>query len=130
MKRSLFSCLALLLALSLLLCACGKNNTVNNTTSNNSNSSDTSDTETGVDDTTVVATVNGTDIPNPDYVLPEGCESFVRNWFSSSDEINPDKLSLNDTVGDLIFNSEVQRLVKNHAKITIDNDMPLLKPIG
>ncbi|MBQ2903290.1 MAG: beta-galactosidase [Clostridia bacterium] len=75
-------------------------------------------------------TVNGTDIPNPDYVLPEGCESFVRNWFSASDEINPDNLSLNDTVGDLIFNSEVQRLIKNHAKITIDNDMPILKPVG
>jgi hypothetical protein len=74
--------------------------------------------------------VNGTDIPNPDAVLPGGCESLVRNWFSASDEINPDNLSLNDTLGDILFNSEVQRLAKNHAKITIDKDMPILKPIA
>lgn len=74
--------------------------------------------------------VNGTDIPNPDYVLPEGCESFVRNWFSSGEDINPDNLSLNDNLGDIIFNSEVQKLVKNHANITIDNDMPVLKPLA
>jgi beta-galactosidase len=73
--------------------------------------------------------VNGTDIPNPDYVLPEGCESFVRNWFNSSDDINPDRLSLNDNLGDILFNSEVQRLVKNHAKIELDENMPLLKPV-
>ena len=74
--------------------------------------------------------INGTDIPNPDYVLPEGCKSFVRNWFSSSEDINPDNLSLNDNLGDILFNSEVQRLAKNHAKITIDKDMPILKPIS
>ena len=74
--------------------------------------------------------INGTDVPNPSYVLPEGCESFVRNWFNESDEINPDNLSLDDKLGDILFNSEVQRLIKNHAKITIDNDMPILKPIG
>ncbi len=74
--------------------------------------------------------INGTDIPNPDYVLPEGCESFVRNWFNAGDDIDPDKLSLNDNLGDIIFNSEVQKLVKNHANITIDNDMPVLKPIS
>ena len=73
--------------------------------------------------------VNGTDIPNPDYVLPEGCESFVRNWFNSSDDINPDRLSFNDNLGDILFNSEVQRLVKNHAKIELDENMPLLKPV-
>ena len=73
--------------------------------------------------------VNGTDIPNPDYVLPEGCESFVRNWFNVGDDINPDRLSLNDSLGDILFNSEVQRLVKNHAKLELDENMPLLKPV-
>ena len=72
--------------------------------------------------------VNGTDIPNPSYVLPEGCESFVRNWFSESDEINPDNLSLEDNLGDILFNSEVQRLIKNHAGVTLDS--PVLKPLG
>ena len=72
--------------------------------------------------------VNGTDIPNPSYVLPDGCESFVRNWFNESDEINPDNLSLDDKLGDILFNSEVQRLIKNHAGITLDS--PVLKPLG
>ena len=74
--------------------------------------------------------INGTDIPNPDYVLPEGCESFVRNWFNAGDDINPDNLSLEDKVGDILFNSEVQKLIKNHANVTIDKDMPILKPIS
>ncbi len=74
--------------------------------------------------------INGTDVPNPDYILPEGCKSFVRNWFNSSEDINPDSLSLNDNLGDIIFNSEVQKLIKNHANITVDNDMPVLKTIG
>ena len=72
--------------------------------------------------------INGTDIPNPDYVLPEGCESFVRNWFNSNEDINPDNLSLNDSLGDILFNSEVQRLVKNHAGISVDH--PALKVVG
>ena len=73
-------------------------------------------------------TVNGTDVPNPDYVLPEGGETFVRNWFSSDDEINPDNLSLNDSLGDILFNDEIQKLIKNHAHITLDS--PALKPLG
>ena len=72
--------------------------------------------------------VNGTDVPNPAYKLPDGCESFVRNWFSASDDINPDNLSLDDSLGDILFNSEVQRLIKNHAGITLD--APVLKPLG
>lgn len=72
--------------------------------------------------------INGTDTENPDYLLPEGCQSFVRNWFTSSEDINPDNLSLNDSLGDILFNSEVQRLIKNHAGFTIDS--PVLKPLG
>ncbi len=72
--------------------------------------------------------INGTDIENPDYVLPEGCQSFVRNWFNSSENINPDMLSLNDSLGDILFNSEVQRLVKNHAGISVDH--PALRVAG
>ncbi len=79
-------------------------------------------------DSTHEIKVNGTDIPNPSYVLPDGCESFVRNWFNESDEINPDNLSLDDKLGDILFNSEVQRLIKNHAGVTLDS--PVLKPLG
>ncbi|MBR2868065.1 MAG: hypothetical protein IKB88_03220 [Clostridia bacterium] len=58
--------------------------------------------------------INGTATENPDYKLPEGCESFVRNWFGADDEINPDKLSLDDSIGDIIENPEVQKLISNH----------------
>lgn len=73
-------------------------------------------------------TVNGTDTPNPSYSLPEGAQSFVRNWFNSNEDIDPDRLSLNDTVGDILFNSEVQNLIKNHAGVTLDN--PVLQYVG
>ncbi len=72
--------------------------------------------------------INGTDIPNPEYVLPEGAKSFVRNWFSSAEDINPDMLSLNDSLGDILFNDEIQKLVKNHTGISLDS--PVLKYAG
>lgn len=72
--------------------------------------------------------INGTNVENPDYKLPDGCESFVRNWFSASDEINPDNLSLDDKLGDILFNTEVQRLIKNHAGMSLDS--PIFKPLG
>ena len=72
--------------------------------------------------------VNGTDVPNPSYMLPEGGETFVRNWFGAGDEIDPARLSLNDSLGEIIFNPEVQKLIKNHAGISLD--MPVLKPLG
>lgn len=73
-------------------------------------------------------TVNGTDIPNPGYSLPDGAQSFVRNWFDANDSIDPDRLSLNDTVGDILFNSEVQNLIKNHTGKEIDH--PALRYVG
>ena len=73
-------------------------------------------------------TVNGTDIPNPAYTLGEGGSTFVRNWFDASEDIDSDRLSLNDKLGDVLFNAEVQKLIKNHAGVTLDS--PLLKPIG
>ena len=73
-------------------------------------------------------TVNGTDVPNPSYALPEGAQSFVRNWFNSSENIDPDRLSLDDTVGDILFNSEVQTLIKNQTGATLDH--PALQYVG
>ncbi len=72
--------------------------------------------------------VNGTDVPNPSYKLREGGETFVRNWFGAGDEIDPARLSLNDSLGEIIFNPEVQKLIKNHVGISLD--MPVLKPLG
>ena len=59
--------------------------------------------------------VNGTDVENPEYKLPEGGETFVRNWFGASDEVDETKLSLNDNLGEIIENPEVQKLIKNHT---------------
>ena len=59
--------------------------------------------------------VNGTDVENPEYKLPKGGESFVRNWFGASDEVDETKLSLNDNLGDIIENAEVQKLIRNHT---------------
>lgn len=72
--------------------------------------------------------INGTDIPNPAYSLGEEQKSFVRNWFDASDEIDPDKLSLNDTLGDILGNSEVKNLIKNQTGRELN--IPGMKHIG
>ena len=72
--------------------------------------------------------INGTDISNPDYSLGEGQQSFVRNWFDANDEIDPDKLSLNDTLGDILENPEVKNLIKNQTGKELN--IPGLKQIG
>ena len=112
MKRSLFSCLALLLVLSLLLCACGKNNTVNNTTSNNSTSSDT---EAGADDTTVVATVNGTDIYYSEFV--EQMATVEGMYGSLSDTLSGDEIKqkLNEQAKSVLENLIAQVILEQKA---------------
>lgn len=72
--------------------------------------------------------INGTDIPNPSYSLPEGGSTFVRNWFAASDEIDPESLSLNDTLGDILENAEVKKLIKNHTGKELES--PVLKYVG
>ena len=72
--------------------------------------------------------VNGTDIPNPAYSLGEGQQSFVRNWFDANDEIDPDKLSLNDTLGEILENPEVKNLIRNQTGKEIN--IPGIKQIG
>ncbi len=73
--------------------------------------------------------VNGTDIPNPEYSLPEGGETFVRNWFNAGDEIDPEKLSLNDNLGEIMENPEVKKLVKNHTGKDLDS-IPVISKLG
>lgn len=73
-------------------------------------------------------TVIGSEIPEESYSLGEGGATFVRNWFSASDDIDPDRLSLNDTLGDILFNPEVGKLIKNHLGMELNS--PVLKPVG
>lgn len=57
--------------------------------------------------------VNGVAEEDPSYKLKDGQASFVRNWFEPSDTTDPDRLSLNDTLGDIVNNGEVQQIIKN-----------------
>ncbi|MCQ2463536.1 MAG: hypothetical protein MJ177_09085 [Clostridia bacterium] len=58
--------------------------------------------------------INGVDREDESCKLGEGQGSFVRNWFEAGDEINGEKLSLNDTLGEIVNNAEVQSLMKNY----------------
>lgn len=79
-----------------------------------------------------VITINGVTEQDASYVLPENEKTFVRNWFNSSDgEKNPDMLSVDDTIGEVIKNPEVYCLIRKFTGDTIANAVssPLLKPI-
>lgn len=73
-------------------------------------------------------TVNASETPEPSYTLGEAGATFVRNWFAASDEIDPERLSLNDNLGEILTNPEVGKLIKNHLGKELDS--PLLKPVG
>lgn len=57
--------------------------------------------------------INGTNEENKSYSLGENNGSFVRNWFDANDTIAPDRLSLNENLGTLLNNSEVQKVIKS-----------------
>lgn len=78
--------------------------------------------------------INGVTEENESYKLGEGQSSFVRNWFEAGAEIETDRLSLEDNLGDIVNNSEVQKLMKNHLGRTVTvpsvvGKIPL-KPVG
>ena len=73
-------------------------------------------------------TVTAFETPEPSYTLGEAGATFVRNWFAASDEIDPERLSLNDNLGEILTNPEVGKLIKNHLGKELDS--PLLKPVG
>lgn len=58
-------------------------------------------------------TVNGVKEDDPSYKLKEGQTSFVHNWFEAGSEIDESRLSLNDDLGTLVNNGEVQQIIKN-----------------
>ncbi len=72
--------------------------------------------------------INATDIPDESYTLGNGGSTFVRNWFDATDEIDPEKLSLNDNLGDILTNPEVNKLIKNH----LGKEIPaaIVKPVA
>lgn len=59
--------------------------------------------------------VNGTNEENPAYSLGENNDSFVRNWFEVSDTVDGERLSLNDNLGTILNNKEIQKVMKSQA---------------
>ena len=64
---------------------------------------------------------------NESYRLGDGQQSFVRNWFEAGDELDPDRLSLNDTAGEIVNNSEVQQLMDTHLGKSFTLPSPVSK---
>lgn len=77
--------------------------------------------------------VNGTEKENESYSLGENNDSFVRNWFEASDTLDPQRLSLNDSLGTILGNTEIQKIMKSQAGRVFTVPKPLgkisLKPI-
>lgn len=58
-------------------------------------------------------TVTGAREDDPAYRLRGEQTSFVQNWFEASDKIDEKRLSLNDDLGTLMNNREIQQIIKN-----------------
>lgn len=54
--------------------------------------------------------INGVEEPDKSYILPDSEHSFVRNWFSDSDNLRQDYLSLDDNLADIMANEEIKRI--------------------
>ena len=77
-------------------------------------------------------TVNGIEKATDEYKMPAEYSSFVRNWFVSDDgKVDPSKLSVQDKMGDVLGNDEINRIIKNAAGDFAAKAVssPLLKPI-
>lgn len=71
--------------------------------------------------------ITGVTEENESYRLGDGQQSFVRNWFEAGDEIDVERLSLNDTVGEIVNNSEVQQLMSTHLGKSFTLPSPVSK---
>ena len=77
-------------------------------------------------------TVNGIEKATDEYKMPAEYSSFVRNWFVAADsEGDPNKLSVEDSMGEVLSNGEVNKIIKNAAGDFAAKAVssPLLKPI-
>ena len=76
--------------------------------------------------------VIGTNEPTENYSMPEGCSSFVRNWFISGEgETDPNMLSVEDNLGAVLQSEELHNIVRNAAGDFAAKAVssPLLKPV-
>ncbi|HOO25362.1 MAG TPA: glycoside hydrolase family 2 TIM barrel-domain containing protein, partial [Clostridiales bacterium] len=56
--------------------------------------------------------IEGVTAPNPDYVLPKGTFSMVRNWFVEEGE-GVEYFTVNDRVGSILKNEEIKGLLSS-----------------
>ena len=64
--------------------------------------------------------------------MPDGCSSFVRNWFISGEgETDPNMLSVEDNLGAVLQSEELHNIVRNAAGDFAAKAVssPLLKPV-
>ena len=63
------------------------------------------------------------------YSLPDGASTMVRNWFvPKSEDINPEYLSTEDTIGEILKNDDVRGMVSGVAGKLISS--PLMKLVA
>ena len=64
-----------------------------------------------------------------EYSLPDGATTMVRNWFlPKNDEINPEYLSTEDTVGEILSNEDIKGMVSGVAGMLVSS--PLVKLVA
>ena len=72
---------------------------------------------------------NGVEEYPREYSLPDGASTMVRNWFiPKSEDINPEYLSTEDTIGEILKNEEIKGMVSGVAGMLVSS--PLIKLIG
>lgn len=64
-----------------------------------------------------------------EYSLPDGATTMVRNWFlPKSDSINPEYLSTEDTIGEILKNDDIKGMVSGVAGMLVSS--PLVKLVA
>lgn len=63
--------------------------------------------------------INGVTEENSSYSLGGENNSFVRNWFSAGETLDGERLSLNDNIGEILGNAEVQKIIKGQLGRTV-----------
>ncbi len=64
-----------------------------------------------------------------EYSLPDGATTMVRNWFlPKSDAINPEYLSSEDTIGEILSNEDIKGMVSGVAGMLVSS--PLVKLVA
>lgn len=64
--------------------------------------------------------VNGTEEINESYALTDGQKSFVRDYAPVGDDIDPERLSLSDGIGEILGNPEIKTLAESYLGRSVE----------